>query len=870
MAEKRLANDQVPVAGPGTGIDHTREIASITKTDANFSAGSPTVITGMTINLILPIAGKVVVHGAAQYRSNYYNHPTSGVLLIRIDGIDYLVANDTLDIGVIGPSYAIKLDGLYAANMSAGPHTFELVHYSNGYLEISPTTPAVLVVDYPVELVGAGGAGDANLVVLDIETAGGVDAYSVNATSIYAPVPGTLLPFNLPQAKGVMFEGIATARRNAANRTNVQIGIRIDGVDYNGSAPGHHAADFAETTLSVSKVASLGTGPHTAELIFRRIDPTSGDANITTDATKPARLSAVYATGGGGSTTGQATVLVKEEASTTAPFSTISLSFVVMTGSTVTFNLLETKVVELIAQFPCQGIFALASDIAFGLRIDGVDTPVMKWSQDNAGQVEHVEFTNVLSLLAGLHTISIVAKSNSSPYAVTVPASSDHPIKLTAVYSQPVFGVGSLAKLEVENIVSGDTLNSLAVGTYADVPLTTIAFTLLVDQVVYFSGEGYAFRDDAQLGKQNTQLGISIDGVDYHGTAADTATLGEYLSCPVTVTKAVALLSGSHTVKLRFRRHQAGNSASARLIIDADHPVRLTGLYTNPEEIIDLGIGALKKEEVQNATGTATINSTTTYSLVPGTVISFAIPIAQDVYFHGVGTAKQTTDLNTQIGIRIDGIDYDGSTAVHDTFFAITDVEADVSVAKAISLAPGSHTAQLLIRKTPAVLGDAQLLNGTDRPTRLIALYTDPEEVVKSFLDYARDDSSGTFSTASAAPVLIPSPVVTFTQLKVGNVEAHLTCVSAQNGAFRTRANTWLVLDGTTFVKVAYAGLDGITLYGVPSGGVAVFPSVGVGVHTIKAALSTEDPFGANVMRDFINIFTPNVSAPLTITVRHN
>ena len=133
---------------------------------------------------------------------------------------------------------------------------------------------------------------------------------------------------------------------------------------------------------------------------------------------------------------------------------------------------------------------------------------------------------------------------------------------------------------------------------------------------------------------------------------------------------------------------------------------------------------ALTSQEAENATGTPTTNGTTTYAVVPGTLINLTLSGSQTVFFEGCVTAGNVGfgGYNTQIGVRIDGIDYDGQSVKVGTFFAANDL-AGLSVAKAITLGSGPHTAQLILREAGGS-GSASVVNGTTKPSRLTALYT--------------------------------------------------------------------------------------------------------------------------------------------------
>jgi len=266
-----------------------------------------------------------------------------------------------------------------------------------------------------------------------------------------------------------------------------------------------------------------------------------------------------------------------------------------VTGVTIAFNLSVDGAVQFFGSgASLANPFIQGNYLGLAVNVNGTDymlngTGAQGFNAVGGGNLVTFGFTGgnaisgqrALNLVAGPYTVKLRAFGNGY-----LNSSVDFPTRLTAVY--PVL-TGSAATAspittqEAENVTGGSITNSGAIGTYADVPLTTIAFALSAPQTIYFSGEAYAFRDDAQLGRQNTQLGLSVDGVDYNGTAADTATLSEYVSTGVTVTKGISLPIGLHTAKLRIRRHQVGNSASAIVVGDATHPIRLTALYTIPQ-----------------------------------------------------------------------------------------------------------------------------------------------------------------------------------------------------------------------------------------------------------------------------------------------
>jgi len=299
---------------------------------------------------------------------------------------------------------------------------------------------------------------------------------------------------------------------------------------------------------------------------------------------------------------------------------------------------------------------------SIGINVDGTPYTLFVDAQSNGAGGDatfNMGYAGSIGvpLTAGVHTAYVFVTQS----VIGFQATANNPMTLSVIYptlSGATAAAAALGRQEAENTTSGTVTESGAIGTYADVPLTTLTIDVIASQVVYFSGEGHAFRDDAQLGRQNTQLGLSVDGVDYDGTAADTATLGGFLSCPVTVTKAVTLGPGSHTIKLRLRRHQAGNSASAILLADATYPIRLTAIYTVPTELVQIVTGTgLEAEGTRKVDGDYAV--TTAVTVVPGTTTSFTVGVAGKTIVSISGSifaaANTANDYTATIGIRIDG-----------------------------------------------------------------------------------------------------------------------------------------------------------------------------------------------------------------------
>lgn len=292
---------------------------------------------------------------------------------------------------------------------------------------------------------------------------------------------------------------------------------------------------------------------------------------------------------------------------------------------------------------------------------------------------------------------------------------------------------------------------------YADVTGVTISFNLPITGTVQFFGSATALSNPFTQGNY-IGLGLNVNGTDYAGCGTggqafnaagggNLVTLGFTSGDAITFALALNLAAGAYTVKLRF----LGNGY---LESSASFPTKLIALYPTLTGPI-AAASPITSQEAQNATGTPTTNATTTYAVIPGTLINLTLSGIQTVFFSGLATADVVTDLNAQLGVRIDGIDYDGTCSVHDNLIAVT-VDGSVDVTKAISLTAGAHTAQLVIRRAEGVVaGSAQVFNSSTKPSRLTAVYTTPQVAGDGVVEGARVTKSTSTVLAASTPTVL-------------------------------------------------------------------------------------------------------------------
>ena len=153
-----------------------------------------------------------------------------------------------------------------------------------------------LAVDQVPITGGGGGGGGAAALVKQEAVANGGGSFSTGSL-VFVPIPATSISFTLDEQKVVYFHGSGTALPDGIFITSdAQIALRVDGVDYDGTAEGVNIATAVGAgALVVSKAISLPGGPHTAELLLRRPSLAGTTAAVIgTSTTFPTVLTALY------------------------------------------------------------------------------------------------------------------------------------------------------------------------------------------------------------------------------------------------------------------------------------------------------------------------------------------------------------------------------------------------------------------------------------------------------------------------------------------------------------------------------------------------------------------------------------------------
>jgi hypothetical protein len=265
---------------------------------------------------------------------------------------------------------------------------------------------------------------------------------------------------------------------------------------------------------------------------------------------------------------------------------------------------------------------------------------------------------------------------------------------------------------------------------------TLINFTLQNDAAVYLVAYGTSKRITNVY--SDTVIGIRVDGVtDYTGTRSLGDQPNEYngLVCALSLN----MTSGPHTAEVIFKwGGDAGVGPQGRLESDANGPTRISATWMDPV----YGVGSLTKLQSVVAGPPRTtyihpgIPNYQTFVPVPGSQISFTLPVNQTVFFSGTGTGTGASGggwTGVEIGLRVDGTDYPGSGAGNLDSFGEDCLNANY----ALDLVSGPHTAELVIRKSLANPGwhpwsIPEVRTCVDAPLVLNALFTKPEQLYQA------------------------------------------------------------------------------------------------------------------------------------------
>lgn len=392
----------------------------------------------------------------------------------------------------------------------------------------------------------------------------------------------------------------------------------------------------------------------------------------------------------------------------------------------------------------------------------------------------------------------------------------------------------------------------------ADVTGVTVTFNLTTPGAVQFFASGASLANPFIQGNY-LGLAINVNGTDYYGNGTgaqgfnavgggNLVTSGFTSGDAITMFRVLNLSAGFYTVKLRAFGNGYLESSS-------NFPTRLVAVYPTIGGTVATA-SPITMQEAENVTGVATSNGTQTYVVIPNTLMSIVLPGTQVVDFTGIATIGLSGSYNAQLGIRIDGIDYNGTGTRTSTSSA--NDRNTVVVNKGIQLAAGSHTAQLVLRQAIAAAGNAETLNSVDLPTRLTAIYTVPEALTIPSAAFLTKQETGPFAN-TINPVGTEYAVASGSTITVSLIATQTILMSAYTHFIDPGSNS---VSGNVGIRVTSPGpvttdYDGSQSRGgndVNYAGSSITRAIqlGAGVHTFE--LITRNP-ASGAQYEFANAF---------------
>lgn len=416
------------------------DIAGVSDTSGDFSPGAVLVpVPGTLVNFTSDRPGKCFFAYSCFFSgfSAGFATSTSG---LRVDGIDFTLQSLSQNNGAGGDfTSSMPHSGELILTLPDGPHTVQLIAAANAFSVVkSGSSPATVTAIFPSGTTATGGAtGGAALTSVEAATVGALDAFFSNPTLAFVPVPGTAIAFALPESKHVYFSADATSPKGGAVNSNCQIGIRVDGIDYPGTLAlsVFVAPDNGRYAVTAHKALLLAPGAHTAEIVIRMNPLDASPAIVFTDATKPARLTAIYTIPifGVGS-------LSKTDVQSTIDFLIPgggAYSLVPGTAISIFLNTDQVVFFEGWASSHLNG-FGSNDSSQLGIRIDGVDHDGVQYAEHSAptagSSIGEVYVSIAISLLAGSHTAQLVAKVTGGGATLNGAPSKQY---LVALYTNP-------------------------------------------------------------------------------------------------------------------------------------------------------------------------------------------------------------------------------------------------------------------------------------------------------------------------------------------------------------------------------------------------------------------------------------------------
>lgn len=475
------------------------DIKSIIKIDNDFSTLDP--VPGTTISFVTTRDGTSFFSCSA-YTSGFSADGYSGSIGINVDGTPYTLFVDAQNNGAGGDFTSdMGYAGSIGVPLLAGAHTaFVFVTQSVIGFQATANNPLTLSVIFPSL---SGPTATAAPITSQEVLANGGGTFIPNNVAFQPFGPVLTLPvFGASQT--VIFSAFGSSVQEAGNLiTDVQLGIRIDGVDYPGtiSEINTAAASSLQSGMTAEKAIALTAGvTHTAQLVARNVAGAAATGGVSTTATIPARLGAVY-TVPASLVTSSGFSAALEAVYTAANQTVSSAAFVDVTGTDVIFTLATTTIIRIDGQLTAtieNPALDASSEPTFGILVNGVDYPLGQAIIINVTgflPANRICFHKYVTLPPGVYTAKLRMRRGGAKNVVIL-SNAATPTICTVAYPPPSVG-GNVSSSLVA--VTGVTVN---------------AFTLLTDIASSVGVDGFGTIKNTGA----NSLDVQETGTDFFGT----------------------------------------------------------------------------------------------------------------------------------------------------------------------------------------------------------------------------------------------------------------------------------------------------------------------------------------------------------------
>jgi hypothetical protein len=575
----------------------------------------------------------------------------------------------------------------------------------------SQTNPLATIEDV-LGLGGGGGGGGPAGAGSQLEHASitKVDSDFSTTSLVAVDVTGATLAFELPVGQTVILVASATMQSPSGVGNDAVLGIDIDGAQFfEGTDREDHASGVEHHRIaSVVVPRATISGPHTAKVILKSVTGTPA-AQLKVGADNPVRLTAIWAR----SSPTRATILkAPTAADTSGPFGTTSATFVPVPGTAIAFQLAQAQDVVFLVQATARLLGAAANKGHIGIKVDGVD--------HETGTIDHLAFSIhsdnhgghlSLPLLPGPHTAEVVIRDDAGaapPFELANDV--DAPTRLTAFFSEPIFGVGSLTVKEGLSVAPISTVST----AFVPVPATAVAITLDQPQEVLLVAQATGERVLAPAGSTHVELGIRITDVsgptvtDVPGSQwfADNLAAGTHLTGlrgGLVAVARITLPAGAHSAEM-IMRTPTGVAAPCVLLTGA----RLQATHTKAESF-PKSLGFFKASAIR----TSNFGFSGTDE-VPMVDLTFTLSQSQEVWLKAHSGGLAANVLFGQPGASIRHIEDPGGADIITDYLLGAAFDSDggdfvaggasASGGVLVTLAAGTHRIVLIAHSSTATI----------------------------------------------------------------------------------------------------------------------------------------------------------------------